>query len=122
VLWVIASVRRHCDLARPAADHVPIVDRLLHYILIFPLGVQRLWALLCRVFIPDEAASAIGWESSPIQYEVASPISAAVAVMATCLLGGAGIGHIRDIALGDNLPPAMPVPSSTRSVVKRFSN
>lgn len=99
-----------------------VVDRLLRYILIFPLGVQSLWAFTCHVFIPEQAASAIGWEPSPFQYEVGVAnlgielaslyaalngfgARAAVAVMATGFLGGAGIGHIRDIITGNNLAP-----------------
>jgi hypothetical protein len=30
------------------------VDQLLRYMLIFPLGVQSLWAFFCHVFIPEQ--------------------------------------------------------------------
>jgi hypothetical protein len=99
-----------------------VADRLLRYVLVFPLGLQSLWAFLCHVFIPEQTAASIGWEPSPFQYEVGVAnlgiglaalyaafqgfqARAAVAVMAACFLGGAALGHIRDIALGDNLTP-----------------
>jgi hypothetical protein len=123
-LWVVAllfaaiAVRRG---PRPITFG-SVVDRLLRYILIFPLGVQSLWAFACHVFIPEQSAAAIGWKASPFQYEVGVAnlgigvaalyaafkgfqARAAVAIMAACFLGGAGIGHIRDIVMGDNLAP-----------------
>jgi hypothetical protein len=99
-----------------------IVDKLLRYLFVFPLGVQALWAFVCHVFIPEEAANAIGWEPSPFQYEVGVAnlgiglasfyaafkgfeARAATAIAAACFLAGAGVGHLMDIAQGDNLAP-----------------
>jgi hypothetical protein len=96
-----------------------VADKLLRYLFIFPLGVQGLWAFLGHVFLPEDSAAAIGWAPSPFQFEVgvanlgialASFYAAfkgyqargAVAVAAACFLGGAGVGHLIDIALGDN--------------------
>jgi hypothetical protein len=123
-LWVIALI---CTVIAVRRAPRPIsfafvVERLLRYILIFPLGVQSLWAFACHVFIPEQTAAAIGWKTSPFQYEVGvanlgigiaslyaafagSGARAAVAIMATSFLGGAGIGHIRDIASSGNLAP-----------------
>ena len=123
-LWVIALV---CAVIAVRRAPRPIsfafaVERLLRYILIFPLGVQSLWAFACHVFIPERTAAAIGWATSPFQYEVGVAnlgigvaslyaafagfgARAAVAIMATGFLGGAGIGHIRDIASSGNLAP-----------------
>jgi hypothetical protein len=123
-LWVIAIV---CAVTAVRRGPRPIsfgfvVERLLRYILIFPLGVQSLWAFFCHVFIPEQTAAAIGWATSPFQYEVGVAnlgigiaslyaafagfgVRAAVAVMATGFLGGAGIGHIRDIASSGNFAP-----------------
>jgi hypothetical protein len=123
-LWVAAVLAAGIAIwlgPRPTTREV-VADRLLRYILIFPLGLQSLWAFLCHVFIPEQTAASIGWEPSPFQYEVGVAnlgiglaalyaafqgfqARAAVAVMAACFLGGAAIGHIRDIALGDNLTP-----------------
>jgi len=123
-LWVIALLCAAIAILRgprPITFSF-VVDRLLRYILVFPLGVQGLWAFFGHVFMPEESATSIGWEPSPFQYEVGVAnlgiglaslyaafkgfqARAAVAVVATCFLGGAGIGHLRDIAMGDNLAP-----------------
>jgi hypothetical protein len=97
-----------------------VVDRLLRYLFIFPLGIQGLWAFVGHVFFPGQAAAAIGWEPSPFQFEVgyanlglglASLYAAytgfyprvAVAIAASCFLVGAGIGHVQDIVTYGNL-------------------
>jgi hypothetical protein len=97
-----------------------VIDRLLRYLFVFPLGIQGLWAFAGHVFFPDRAAAAIGWEPSPFQFEVgyaslglglASLYAAytgfyarvAVAIAASCFLVGAGIGHVHDIVNYGNL-------------------
>lgn len=97
-----------------------IVDRLLRYLFVFPLGVQGLWAFFSHVFMSEDAANAIGWEPSPFQFEVGVAnlglalasfyaafkgfeARAATAIAAACFLAGAGVGHLMDIAQGDNL-------------------
>jgi len=92
-----------------------VVDRLLRYLLIFPVGIQGLWAFIGHVFFPEQAAAAIGWEPSPFQFEVGrvrqsglrpgEPLRrlyrvlprVAVAIAVSCFLVGAGIGHVQDI-------------------------
>ena len=71
-LWVIALV---CAVIAVRRAPRPISHRLrgraaaaLHSDL--PLGVQSLWAFACHVFIPEQTAAAIGWKTSPFQYEV----------------------------------------------------
>ncbi len=99
-----------------------IADRLLRYLFLLPLGVQGIWAFLGHVFLPEEAASAIGWAPSPFQYEVGVAnlglglasfyaafkgfeARATTAIAASCFLAGAGFGHVMDIMAGDNLAP-----------------
>jgi hypothetical protein len=99
-----------------------IVDRLLRYLFVFPLGVQGLWAFIGHVFFAEQAAASIGWAPSPFQYEVgvanlglglASLYAAfrgfearlATGIAASCFLIGAGIGHIREIVTQGNLAP-----------------
>jgi len=99
-----------------------VIDRLLRYIFLFPLGIQGLWAFLGHVLFAEQAAASIGWANTPFQYEVgvanlglglASLYAAfrgfearvAVAIAAACFLVGAGIIHIRDIAETGNLAP-----------------
>jgi len=98
-----------------------VIDRLLRYIFIFPLGLLGLWVFVGHVFFPERAAAAIGWEPSPFQFEVgyanlglglASLYAAftgsfyarvAVAIAVSCFLIGAGIGHVHDIVAYGNL-------------------
>jgi hypothetical protein len=99
-----------------------VIDRLLRYLFLFPIGIQGLWAFMGHVFFPDRSAAAIGWAPSPFQYEVGvanlglglAAIYAAfkgfearvaAGIAAACFLIGAGVGHIRDIIATGNLAP-----------------
>jgi hypothetical protein len=124
LLWAVALVFTSIALwrgPRPVTRDF-VIDRLLRYLFLFPLGVQGLWALIGHVFFPEESAAAIGWSTSPFQYEIgvanlglglASLYAAfsnfqarvAVAIAAACILIGAGIFHIRDIVQSGNLAP-----------------
>jgi hypothetical protein len=89
-------------------------DRLARCLLFFPVGLESLWAAFGHIFFPEMAAHAIGWQTSPFQFEVGVAnlgigVSAlyaafrsheaqlAIGLATLGLLGGAGIGHIRDI-------------------------
>ena len=99
-----------------------VIDRLLRYLLLFPLGLQGLWAFIGHVFFAEQAAASIGWANTPFQYEVGvanlglglAAIYAAfkgfearlaVAIVGACFLIGAGIVHIVDIVGQGNLAP-----------------
>jgi hypothetical protein len=99
-----------------------VVDRLLRYLFLLPLGVQGLWAFVGHVFFPAQSAASIGWANTPFQYEVGvanlglglAAIYAAfrgfearlaVAIVGACFLIGAGIIHIVDIVGQGNLAP-----------------
>lgn len=103
-------------------DRSFVIDRLLRYLFLFPLGLLGLWAFIGHVFFAGQSAASIGWAPSPFQYEVgvanlglglASLYAAfrgfearlAVAIAAACFLIGAGFGHIRDIVVAGNLAP-----------------
>jgi hypothetical protein len=122
LLWALALVCAGLAILRGPRpiERGFVIDRLLRYLFLFPLGVQGLWAFFCQVFLPEETANAIGWEPSPFQFEVglanlglglASFYAAfsdfrarsALAIFAGCFLAGAGVGHLIDIAQGDNL-------------------
>lgn len=123
-VWVAALVAAYVAIARgpqPTA-RAYVIDQLLRYILLFPLGVLSLWAFIGHVFFPEQSAAAIGWTTSPFQYEIgvanlglglASIYAAfstfqarvAVAIAAFCFLIGANVGHINDIIETGNLAP-----------------
>jgi hypothetical protein len=109
-------------LRTPSPTGEIVIDKLVRYLFIFPLGVQGLWAFVGHVVFPERSAAAIGWPTSPFQYEVGIAnlgfalgslyaafagfeARVAVASAASCFLVGAGLGHVRDIAEHGNLAP-----------------
>ena len=97
-------------------------DRLLRYILIFPVGLTGLWAALGHLFFPAMVARTIGWETSPFQFEVGAAnlgiglaglyaafrsfeARLATGLVIACFLIGAGIVHILDIIAAGNFAP-----------------
>jgi hypothetical protein len=96
-----------------------VVDRLLRYAFVFPVGLMRLWGALGHIAFPVRAAQAIGWQTSPFQFEVgvanlgigcaglyaafrSFEARLATNLVLACFLIGAGIGHIRDIITAGN--------------------
>ena len=124
LLWVAALLCAGAAIWREPRP-VPrgfVIDRLLRYLFLFPLGVQGLWAFVGHVFFAEQAAASIGWANTPFQYEVgvanlglglASIYAAfrgfearlAAGIVAACFLIGAGIIHVVDIVAQGNLAP-----------------
>lgn len=122
LLWVAALASAAVAIwqgPRPI-DRSFLIDRLLRYLFVFPLGLLGLWAFLGHVFFAEQSAASIGWAPSPFQYEVgianlglalAALYAAfrgyearlAVGIAAACFL--TGIGHTRDIVEAGNLAP-----------------
>jgi len=122
--WVCALLVAGLSLSRAPRplDRARRADTLLRHIFIFPVGLMSLWAATGHIFFPQQAAAAIGWQTSPFQFEVgvanlgiglAGLYAAfrgfqarlAVNLVVAGFLGGAGIGHIRDIVQAGNLAP-----------------
>jgi hypothetical protein len=124
LLWVAALACAGLAIwrgPRPVARGF-VIDRMLRYLFLFPLGLQGLWAFMGHVFFAEQAAASIGWANTPFQYEVGvanlglglAAIYAAfrgfearlaVAIAAGCFLIGAGVIHIVDIVGRGNLAP-----------------
>jgi hypothetical protein len=124
LLWVAALACAGLAIwrgPRPVARGF-VIDRMLRYLFLFPLGLQGLWAFIGHVFFAEQAAASIGWANTPFQYEVGvanlglglAAIYAAfrgfearlaVAIAAGCFLIGAGVIHIVDIVGQGNLAP-----------------
>src|SRR6187455_3320047 len=116
LLWVAALASAVVAIwqgPRPI-DRSFVIDRLLRYLFVFPLGLLGLWAFLGHVFFAEQSAASIGWAPSPFQYEVGVAnlgialgsfyaafsnfqARAAIAIAAGCFLAGAGVGHIVEI-------------------------
>src|ERR1700726_3905640 len=99
-----------------------VLDRLLRYAFIFPVGLMGLWAALGHIVFPARVAQAIGWQTSPFQFEVgvanlgigfaglyaafrSFEARLATNLVLACFLIGAGVGHIRDIITAGNFAP-----------------
>ncbi len=97
-------------------------NRFLSWILLLPIGVAGLWAGVYHVFFPEIAASHIGWQPSPFQFEVgmadlAIGITACVAFwsdlnfkaatvsVASIFLLGDAVGHVREMMVAGNFAP-----------------
>lgn len=124
LLWVAALAAAGIAVwrgPRPIARDF-VIDRLLRYLLVFPLGLLGLWAFVGYVFFPAQSAAAIGWADSPFQFEVgvanlgiglASLYAAfkgfearlAASLAGTAFLMGAGIIHVTDIVTVGDLAP-----------------
>jgi hypothetical protein len=122
--WVVALAGAAIAIVsgpRPVARAF-VLDRLLRYAFIFPVGLMGLWAALGHIAFPLRAAQAIGWQTSPFQFEVgvanlgiafaglyaafrSFEARLATNLVLACFLIGAGIGHIRDIVSAGNFAP-----------------
>ena len=58
---VVAAVARHPE---------QYAARLLSWMLILSVGVEETWAGLFHIFFPHTAATSIGWQVSPFQFEI----------------------------------------------------
>jgi hypothetical protein len=113
VAVVIAAATRRGGLA---------AERFLSWILLLPIGVTGLWAGAFHIFLPQTAASLIGWQVSPFQFEVGMAdlaigitafiafwrdlsFKAAAVCAASIFLLGDAIGHVREMVMAGNFAP-----------------
>jgi hypothetical protein len=117
LLLVVAIV-----LAIVTSGHGTIIERLLAWTLLLPIGITGLWAGISHVFFPAVAAAHIGWQISPFQFEVGMAdfsigvtaciafwqnlaFKAAAVCAASIFLLGDAIGHVRQMMLAGNFAP-----------------
>jgi hypothetical protein len=99
-----------------------LAEHLLSWILLLPIGVTGLWAGLFHIFFPAVAASYIGWQVSPFQFEVGMAdlaigvtaclafqrdlaFKAASVCAASIFLLGDAVGHVRQMMEAGNFAP-----------------
>jgi hypothetical protein len=114
-IMFIAAIITAATSKRPEA----FSTRLLSWMLLLSVGVEETWAGLFHVFFPHVAASSIGWEVSPFQFEIGvadiaigltaimsfwktQSFKAATISYVTLFYAGVAIGHIREAVLADN--------------------
>jgi hypothetical protein len=94
-------------------------ERVLRWVLLLPIGFSGIWAALFHVFFASTAASDIGWQTSPFQYEVGMadlaigvtavlafwrsiPFKAAATIAASIFLLGDAVGHVHQMIAAHN--------------------
>jgi hypothetical protein len=97
-------------------------DHYLRWLLLLSVGVDGLWAGLFHLFAPETAASFIGWQDSPFQFEIgvadfalgvtaiasfwrSLDFRAAVVVFASIFFAGVVYGHIHEALAAGNYAP-----------------
>jgi hypothetical protein len=117
VLLVVAVI---CGVLRPPAPSR--AGTLLGWILLLPVGCAGIWAAVYHLFFPNFAASFIGWQPSPFQFEVGIAdlafgvtavvsfwrglaFKAAVVWVASIALLGDAAGHVRQMLSAGNFAP-----------------
>ncbi|MBV8912931.1 MAG: hypothetical protein JOZ05_07840 [Acetobacteraceae bacterium] len=117
VLLVLALV--FGALGRPRGD---AASRFLAWVLLLPIGVTGLWAGIGHIAFPQVAASHIGWQVSPFQFEVgmadlavgvtaclaywrAWEFRAASVCAASIFLLGDAVGHVHQMITAANFAP-----------------
>ena len=100
----------------------PAAERYLAWLLILPIGGSGLWAALFHLVFPHTAASMIGWETSPFQFEVGMAdlaigatavlsfwrdlsFKAAVVIVNAIFLFGDAVGHVKQMIVAGNFAP-----------------
>ncbi|MFN7093816.1 MAG: DUF6790 family protein [Burkholderiales bacterium] len=92
------------------------------YIFALPIGLSGIWGFVMHAFFPQLASAAIGWESSPFEFEVAIAnlaigisglfasrgsrgYRAATATTVSIFLWGAALGHLYQMLAINNFNP-----------------
>jgi hypothetical protein len=97
-------------------------ERFLGWVLLLPIGITCLWAAIYHLCFPAMAASYIGWQVSPFQFEVGMAdlalgvtaiwafwrdlsFKAAIVCAASIFLLGDAVGHVRQMMTAGNFAP-----------------
>ena len=96
--------------------------RLLRWLLLLSVGVENLWFGLFHMIFPNFAASTIGWQVSPFQFEIGAAdaslgivaivsfwrpldFKAAVVFFVTLFYIGVAVGHVHEAIWEGNMAP-----------------
>jgi len=102
--------------------HVSYAEIVYRWMALFALGLTGIYAFIMHVFFSDISAAAIGWATSPFQFEVGMADLAvgllgvlsfrshysfrvATVIAAICILWGDAVGHIYQMIMFQNFNP-----------------
>ncbi len=117
IMWAFVLVGAAAAWWRqpPPRSGRKLVRALIFLVLLFPVGLEGLWAALGHLVFPGPVAAAAGWQPSPFQLEVGVsnlgrgvvgiaaafyaswPFRLAIALWLAVFLGGAAVGHVISI-------------------------
>jgi len=115
IIMFVAAIVVAALLRKPEAFSA----RLLAWMLLLSVGIEETWAGLFHVFAPHLAASSIGWEVSPFQFEIGvadiaigltaivafwrgDAFKAATICYVVLFYAGVAIGHFREAFLSND--------------------
>lgn len=99
-----------------------LAHSLLSWLLLLSVGVESIWAGLFHMAFPGVAASAIGWQVSPFQFEIGVAdfaagvvavlsfwrgleFKAAITLYTVLFYAGVSYGHFHEALVNDNYSP-----------------
>jgi len=97
-------------------------ERYLAWLLLLPVGFEMVWAGFFHVFFPTIAASFIGWQVSPFQFEIGAAdlaigavavasfwrgleFKSAVVAYVVLFYIGVAVGHVHQAVIASNFSP-----------------
>ncbi|NVP54878.1 DUF6790 family protein [Mycoplana rhizolycopersici] len=100
----------------------PTAERYLSWLLLLSVGVEMIWGGFFHVFLPQVAATQIGWQVSPFQFEIgvadlamgivavlsfwrSLSFKAAVVIYIVLFNFGVAIGHVREAIVNADYAP-----------------
>lgn len=102
--------------------HVSLYEIIYRWTALFALGLTGVYTFIMHAFFSETAAAAIGWATSPFQFEVAVAdlalgilgivsfraslgFRAATVIAAVCMLWGDAAGHVYQMIVNQNFAP-----------------
>jgi hypothetical protein len=124
LFFIVAIVGAAVQLVVQKRERTPerIVEVLLLWILVVPIGVGSIFSALAHLFYPEQVAASIGWQTSPFQRENAfgdlgygvlgvlciwmrGKFWEATVIMSSISLLGDAYGHIYEMVVNNNHSP-----------------
>jgi len=101
---------------------VPFAEVIFRWIVLFSLGFTGIYTFVMHAFFRIMSAAAIGWETSPFQFEVAMAdlslgvlgilsfratygFRLATVIASLCMLWGDALGHVKQMVINNNFTP-----------------
>ncbi|REK06725.1 MAG: hypothetical protein DWQ37_22000 [Planctomycetota bacterium] len=124
MIMLVLAVGIAVAMARPwrKGTCALFTEELFRWVALLGAGAVGLYTAGMHIFFPKVSAEAIGWATSPFQFEVGMAdltigvlsvlafraglgFRAAATIAVTVFLGGDAVGHVRQMIVADNFAP-----------------